>query len=587
MRVPLNLTNIDFDSLKGSLKSYMQGNPEFSDINFEGSNINVIMDLLAVNGQLQLFYEHMGLNESFLTSALLKSSVISKAKELGYTPRSSKAAKAVVNVSMQGITNNPAGIVIPRGTRFTGSGTDGNSYTFVNTDSGTLLKNVTTGHYEINNLEISEGKLYTVEYEYDGIIKTFRIPNIGCDTSTMIVTVKTSAGTNYYVDFHKADSILNLNSTSTAYYLQQSGKGEYEIYFGDGTVSAGLSVGNIIIINYLVTNDSVANNITSFDISTALYAQLDPIINVVSTVLTSSGGTIYEDIESIRDNAKKTYVTQYRSVIETDYEQNILMDFPEVKSVTVWGGENNVPKMFGRVFCSVVTTNLLPVSQNTKDRIISAIKKRNIINISPVIVDPNVITIAMTGYIRVNRFMSTLPPETITSGALTKISMYNSESLRKFGGIFQYSELSRIISNIDQSISGVVINFECQQPLNLISGVNSDYTIKFYTEIRPNEITSSGFNIVGVSDVAKLVDKDGLLYNEFTSGTKKYLSASSIGTINYTTGEIIIKSFKVTPVDGSSRIVISVKPSKTEVYPQFNQILNIDINKTNISVVSN
>ena len=558
----------------------MQSQPQFADIDFEGSNVNVILDLLAANSQLNLFYEHMAMNESFLNSALLKSSVISKAKELGYTPRSARASKATVNIELTGVSGSPAGILVPRGTRFSGKGIDGNTYQFVNLEARTLV--LDGGSYKVPNVEISEGKLFTVEYQYTGVEKTFRIPNANVDTTSMVVNVKTSAGTEFYTEFFRADSIIGLKQTSNAYYIQQSGKGEFEIYFSDGSVSAGLSHGNIVIIDYLVTNGEVANNVSVFTLGTQLYSLAT---QIVTTVLNSIGGSAMEGIESIRDNAKRSFVTQYRSVVATDYETNILADFPNVTSVITWGGEDAIPKSYGKVFCSVVTSDLLPITSFEKARIVTAIKKRNVINITPVITDPQVINIVLNGYVRLNRLMTSQPPESISAATLSKISTYNSTNLRKFGGAFQYSELSKAISLIDQSISGVVLDMTCNQAITLQLGLVSDYTVLFSTELRSGSISSSSFYTPNNIHAATLIDVNGQIFYKYESGSTNYLSAA-IGSVNYTTGEVTLLATNLTPTDGTKLLTISATPAKAEMAPKFNQILNIDVNKTKLSVVS-
>jgi hypothetical protein len=584
-RTALNLSNIDFDSLKSSLKAYMSAQDAFQDINFEGSNVNVLLDLLAANSQLYLFYQHMGLSESFLDSALLKSSIVSKAKELGYTPQSAKSARAIIDVTISGVFNTPPGILMSRGTKFSGKGVDGNTYEFVSLSDVNALQTIDPTVYTYSGLSISEGRLYNVQYTVDATTKIFRIPNLGVDMSSLIVTVQTSSTINFTEEFFKSESIVGLNQSSPVYYTQMNGSGEYELYFGDGFISKALIPGNIISVSYLVGNRDLGNGISVFTVNSSLYP------NVTSTAVcteTSNGGATEESIERVRDNAKKSYAAQYRSVTPHDYSTHIIQDYPHLKSVQVWGGEDNDPPMVGKVFCSVLPEDLRPLSTESKKVLEQVIKQRSVMSIKPVIIDPEIITITLDGYVRSNRHLTVSTPETLHSQVLTKISYYNDTYLKSFGGNFQLSTLTALIDKVDPSFTGTVLQISMKISLP-VTAAASTYKYKFRTEIQPRSIQSTNIIIPSYSadQQFRLTDVDGKLYGYYIKSDQTVFYTSEVyGTVDYITGEVILSNFKPTMILGETQFAITATPKHSEVISVFNQVLSIDINKTTVSILA-
>lgn len=585
MRTPLNLQNIDFDSLKQSLKDFMSSQDKFIDIDFEGSNINVLLDLLASNGQLYLFYQHMGLNEAFIDSALLRSSIISKAKELGYLPGSAKAASARVNLSLSNVANTPNGIYIPYGARFTGKGSDGKTYTFVTLKDYTAVKSAVSTVYTCNNIDIFEGRLYTFEFTVDMSKKTFVIPNKDIDISSLIVTVKTSSTINYTEEYFRADTLLDVTTETNAYFLQQGSSGEYEIYFGDGIISKKLESGNIVRINYLVTNKELGNGIGGFDFIESVYPNIVPAVTVQYS---SFGGADEESTEDIRINAKKSYTSQYRSVTPYDYIIHIKQDYPNVRSVHVWGGEDNDPPQLGKVFCSLATDDLTPLSNEAKNSVISVIKKRNVIGIKPVIVDPEIITVFLDGYVRTNRHLTTVDPQTLKNSIISQISYYNDAYLKKFGSNFQFSTLVKLIESIDPSFEGTVMDIFMELEKRYL-GVAATYTFNFRTGIREKTLTSNKMKLLDQSATIEwtLTDKEGSIYGYYLNEDNQVqYTTKPYGTVNYTTGLVTLSNINPTIVDGTTSIRVAAQPKRNEVISSFNQVINIDINRCSATITS-
>ena len=358
----LEVSELDFDAIKLNLKTFLQNQSEFQDYDFEGSGFAVLLDLLAYNTHYLGFNANMLANEMYLDSADVRKNIVSIAKMLGYTPTSAKAPSALIDITMNNVTGSPATITAAKGTVFTTT-VDGTSYQFV-TNSETIIS-PTNGVYKFESLQIFEGTLVTFKYTVDSsdVDQRFIIPTLNADTTTLKVSVQNSASDTTTNTYSKATSFTSLNDESKVYFLQESDEGKFEVYFGDGIVGKSLTDGNIIILEYVVTNKTEANGASAFTLS----GTIDGLSDVsISTVSNAQGGSEPQTKESIRFNAPLQYSAQDRAVTTSDYETKILELYPNAQAVSAWGGEDEETPIYGTVKISIKAASGSTLTNATK-----------------------------------------------------------------------------------------------------------------------------------------------------------------------------------------------------------------------------
>ena len=381
----LQVTELDFDNIKTNLKTYLKGQSEFSDYNFEGSGLSTLVDLLAYNTHYLAMNANYFTNEMFLDTATSRDSVVSHAKELGYTPRSARAPKAFVDISVPVVNPNITSVTMSKGTRFT-TNFDGTTYGFlVNED---ITSSVSGSRASFVNVPIYEGTLATAKYTVDSNNpdKKYLITSNRADTTTLKVSVQTSATDTRLATYKLATELTNVTATSQVYFLQEEHHGEFEVYFGDNVLGQGLVDGNIVILEYIVTNQAEANGATLFS-APSIGGQSGA---SVTTIADATGGDVPETIQSIKYYAPLNYTAQNRAVTAFDYKALIPKVYPNVKSIQVWGGEDNDPPVYGQVYVSLTPTAGTTLTQSQKANIVSDLKQYNIASVRPVIVDPEI-----------------------------------------------------------------------------------------------------------------------------------------------------------------------------------------------------
>ena len=489
----INLTSLDFDTLKNSFKDYLKSQSVFQDYDFEGSNINVLLDIMAYNSYINSFYLNMAVSEGFLDSAQLRSSVVSHAKELNYTPRSARSAMATIDVNFvtTGLTSSL--FEIPKGTQFSGSNANG-SFIFT-TDKSTLLSS-TTSTFSTTNLPIFEGTYINETFVVDSTIdnQRFILSNQNVDTTSINVSTSIDNGQTT-VDFIQATNLYGLNSNSTVYFIQSTQNGYYEIVFGDGVFGQQLLNGTTILVTYRISKGDAANGISSFNID----VNLGTINNctVVATVtpnMTSVDGAVEEDIETIRFRAPRHFQTQDRAITTSDYMNLIYENFPVVKAVNVYGGETVSGSVeFGRVFISPLSQSGSNVTNAVKNDIITYLKDKNALGITPVIVDPTVLYVVPTTTAAVNFNQTQLSPADIQSILLTTTETYNNNYLKNFNTTFRYSNFISALNNADPSISSIQLTINIAKSITPILGQAQVLSIAFNNQIIPGTIISTEF----------------------------------------------------------------------------------------------
>jgi len=591
----VSVTELDFDDIKTNLKTFMRNQNEFTDYDFEGSGINALLDVLAYNTHYLAMNVNMAANEMFLDSASIRSTVVSHAKTLGYTPSSARAPSATVNVTL----NNFGALTtatIPSNTVFT-STIDDVSYQFRTIAEFTAT--VTNGVLSFSNIPIYEGTMVKNRYVVDtkNVDQKFKLTNNRADTTTLTVKVFPDASSSSFTTFNLATDITQVGSNSNVYFLQEGDGGMFEIYFGDGIVGKAVSDNNIVVLEYIVTNKTKANGAKNFTTAATISGITDV---TTATVSVASGGSEPESIQSIKLNAPLDYAAQGRAVTPEDYKSIIPKVYPNTKSVQVWGGEDNSTSVFGRVYISLVPTSG-SITASAKETIISDLKNTyTIASVTPVIVDPITTFIRLNVVFKYNSKQTTKTSETLVSNVRAALTNYDTNNLQKFDNIFRHSQVTGVIDDTDESILSNITTVQLSQFLTPTLNSTTKYEIEFNNALyNPHSghntdgggiLSSTGFTI---SDDANemFLDDDGngnvrLYY--FTDGTTKTYKDSTAGVVDYTSGKIELTSLNITSVssvDGaaSSKIRIVVTPNSTDVVAVRNQILQIDFANTTVA----
>ena len=601
----LRVTELDFDEIKSNLKTYLKGQNQFKDYDFEGSGMNILLDTLAYNTHYMAFNANMVANEMFLDSASLRSSIVSHAKTLGYETTSSRAPIATINVSLS--TTAPTK-TMPAGTAFT-STVDGTSYQFV-TISDITASNSTGTSVPFDNVTVYEGTYVISKYVVDtsDIDQRFILTDPRSDTTTLTVKVQTSATDTTTTTYTKATDITQLDTTSTVYYLQEVETGRYEVYFGDGIVSQALSDGNIVQLQYVVTNKGESNGASSFSSP----ASIDGVSSIsVTTVSSATGGAEPESLQSIKLNAPLDYSSQGRAVTTKDYEVYVKRLFPTTKSVSVWGGEDGsydtstgvseTPE-FGKVFISIKSTTGVDLTSVQKTNLESALAPYKVASITPVVVDAETTSLILGITIMYDTSSTTYTGAQIESLVATTISNYSNNELETFNSPFRHSKVLGLIDNTDSSILNSVATVTMGKLFSPTLSSSTSYNLNFnnkfynptsgYNAAGGGVIASTGFYLNGVTTTEYFFDDDGVgnlrLYY-LVSGVRTYIN-NTAGTVDYEKGKITINSIVITGVglvdnQSSSQVRITALPNSNDITPVRNQILEID--QVNTTYVSN
>lgn len=592
-----NITELDFEGIKNNLKIFLKSQSEFSDYNFEGSGMNVLLDILAYNTHYLAYNLNFSSGEMFLDSAVLRSSISSHAKTLGYLPRSAKSSQATINVKL----NNPDAISsasILKGTKFTTSVAN-TTYTFVTNESVTKQKE--NGIIEFENVKLFEGTLVTTRYTVDenDLQQKFILPNSNVDIGTLKVTVQNSESDSTTRTFNLVEDITTENRDSLIYFLQESIDNNYEIYFGDGVVGKKLEEGNIVILEYIVTNKDLANGAFAFELSGNISGETDV---TISTITVSKDGSEPETNSSIKKNSKLNYTSKNRAVTSKDYLAVLSKIYPNVSSTQVWGGEDNDPPIYGKVFVSFKTKTNTILSNQTKIDIINDLRKYSIASVKPEIVDPETTKIICKTSFEYDENLTTKTELDLETDVETQAKTYN-QTILNFGDIFRNSIYLKQLELANDSIISASNTLLISKTFKASLTNNTKYILKYnnqlynpsfgYNKDNGGILSSTGFKVSGNTNTIFL-DDDGegniRTYYLFSSGTeiiKKFIN-TQVGEINYLTGEVsfTLNITEVVPEVGSTdteNIRITVEPDKDNIVSQRNQLLEIDFEKSKFS----
>ncbi len=609
----VNFSNLDFDQVKTTLKEYLQTNANFTDYDFEGSNLSTILDVLAYNTYITSYNANMVTNEVFIDSATLRENVVSLARNIGYTPRSRTSARATISftVDLTDVTPVPSSLTLKKGPVASTTSSFGNS-SFVFSILEDITVPVYNGVASFSNISIYEGTLLSKDFtfSFSDPNQKFNLPNSGIDTNLITVTVKNNQNSTTGTKYAYQDSLFNLTKDSNVYFLQEISDERYEIFFGDGIFGKSLTGGNFITVDYIVSNGDSANGISGFAFSGKLSYNRNGLdysvtsgISLLTTGLSSSGGENIESVESVKKFAPRIYASQNRALTASDYETLIPSRiYPETESISVFGGEELVPPQYGKVFISIKprTGDFLP--NLIKENIKTKLKKYAVAGIVPEILDLKYLYLEVDSKIYYN---TNLAPNSaaVSTLAIQNCTKYGeSTELNRYGARFKYSKFLKVIDDSTDAITSNITTLQMRRDLRVVINSFVEYQIGFGNEfhiksmdgynIKSTAFKVSGFaNDVYLSDVPNTNKETGSLFF-FTlpspNSTSPTIVKRNVGNINYKKGIITINPVNILSgkmKDGQPIIEISACPKSNDVIGLQDLYLQLDISNSNFETV--
>ena len=592
----LVVSDYDFDAIKVNLKSFLQGQTSFQDYDFEGSSLNILLDILSYNTHYLAYLANMATNELYLDSADIRNNIVSLAKMIGYTPSSPRAPMASIDIQLNNATGTS--VTMSKGSVFT-STVENVSYQYITNSDVTITPS--SGVYKFSNVPIYEGSLVTFKYTADitDVDQKFVIPSENADTSTLLVKVQNSSSDTTTNTYSLAGGYNSVDANSKVYFIQEGTDGKYEIYFGDGINGKSLSDGNVVILEYIVTNKSVSNSASSFTLSGNIGGFTDVTITTVSN---SQGGSDGEANDSIKHNAPLQYAAQDRAVTTTDYETLVQSIYPNALSVSAWGGEDDETPRYGVVKIGVKAASGSTLTETTKQDIVNKLKPYNVASVRPEIIDPKTTSVLLTSTVKYDSKSTTKSSDTLKSEITTAVTNYNTNTLQKFDSVYRHSKLTGIIDNVDTSILSNITTIKIRKNFTPTLSSSTKYDIYFrnslfnphsgHNAIAGGILTSTGFKVTG-SDLEQFLDDDGngnVRRYYLSSGIRTYANDTQ-GTIDYTTGQITLNSLNVASISNirgatSTVVELTVTPNSNDVVPVRDQIVEIDIANSTINVIA-
>ena len=591
--------NLDFDDIKASIRDYLRANTNFTDYDFEGSNLSVIIDALAYNTYITAYNTNMAANECFLDSSTLRENVVALARNIGYVPRSKRSSRAKISFTVSDLSEVST-LTLNRGVVCNGAGR-GSNYLFSIPESITVP--VVDGFAKFNDIEIYEGSLLTNNFTVvsDLTNQRFILDNTSIDTSTIKVTVKPTASSTSSVTYKQIDNIVGVTSTSNSYLLQEIEDERYELIFGDNVIAKKLSNDNFITVTYITNSGKDGNGASEFSFIGNITNQDGGAIdaNNISGVTTrekSRDGDEIESISSIKYYAPRIYSSQYRAVTSSDYESVLGYIYPNVESVTAFGGEEMSPPRFGKVFISVKPRNGDFLSDETKRELISKLKSYAVAGIVPEFIDLKYLYVELQVNPYYNPSLNDRPDalKTGISNALTQYS--RSIDVNKFGGRFKYSKAVSLVDSVDSAITSNITLVTIRRNLKAVLGQFAQYEVCFGNHIHSQEsaynVVSTGFTIEGVTGTVYMADEvvdretGRMFFFTYTEGGTPSIVKKNAGTVKYLIGEVLIDTCNITStVIANDVIEIQAIPHSNDVVGLRDLYVKFDMSNTTINMV--
>jgi hypothetical protein len=594
-------TNLDFNDIRSQIKDYLRSNSNFTDFDFEGSNFSTIIDILAYNSYITAFNTNMAVNESFIDSATLRENVVSLARNIGYVPRSKRSSRSIISFSVDTsrFSSTIVSVTLKAGIVALGS-IQGGNYIFSIPEDITIPVN-NSGFANFNNIEIYEGSYLTKSYTIKNTPnEKFIIPNSGVDTSTIRVTVTDTSTLEYAL----YDNIFEVNKDSRIFLLQEIEDEQYEIIFGDNIIGKRPVSGSSVLISYIITNGKEANNAANFTFSGVLIDNNQNIItegiSALTTIQASENGDDIEPIESIKYLGPRVYASQYRAVTANDYKGLIPYIFPNIESVTAYGGEELNPPEYGKVFISVKPRNGSYLSELTKESIRKKLKQYTIAGISPQLVDLKYLYIELDINVYYNRSFTSNIIE-LQSEIYNSIEKYaKSRELNNFGGRFKYSKVVSLVDDVNSAITSNITKVRIRRDLLPIYNRLATYEICFGNRFhikkqdiidgRGYNIKSTGFTIDGIDGTLYMSDspidnETGSIFFFKLVENRPFIVSNNIGVVDYIKGEILLSPIIFTGSENELGIQIQATPESNDVIALQDIYLELNIANTVVNMV--
>jgi hypothetical protein len=574
----LKVSSPDFSEVKQNLINFLKNQSEFSDYNFDGSAINFLLDILAYNTHYNVVHTNLGFAETFLDSAAVRSSVVSRAKELGYTPRSKSGALASIRVSFA-VSGNPSQYVLPQGTNFSSSN-GSQTYNFTTTEDIVFAND--GNNVFSKTIDIYQGKYTTYQYtiNLNDPLQRIIVPDKNVDTRFLTVSYKTTSSSTSFTEVENVNSlsIANLTPTTEVYFLKETYDGYFEVYFGDDVIGRSLKNGNIVKLDYLITDGKEVNGARNFSLASTIPAISS---TSITTIDVATGGDDKETIESIKFLAPFYYQSQGRAVTEDDTIALVKNTYSNVDDVAVWGGEKNDPPFYGKIFIAIKPSDsTIKLTNATKEYIKNdMITRFNVVSVRPEIVDPDYIFVAVDVVVRYNTRLYNRNTSTLETDVQSAIEDFFSNETNKFGKPLFFSKLVSEITSISPVIKDAIVNLKLSKQKEIFTGVTGEYIYSFNNAISVNSIYSNDFTIGGNTwSIKDIPDDDisttGTLAVFRMSGDNIIYYTRDAGTVNYNTGEIIVENLQIDSIVDDpiyKRLTINASPGP---------VINVDDTQT-------
>ena len=593
----LNISELDFTKIKENLSGFLTSQSEFVGYNFSGSSFDVLLDIMAYNTHYNSYYANMVANEMFLDSASLRNSVVSRAKHLGYRPRSAQGSKAAVTLTITP-TDSPSSINIPKNTQFQGE-VGGVSFIWCSSNSHSVNINA-NNVYTVAGVDLTQGIPSTFRYTANtgDSDQRYLLPNANTDITTLAVSVQNSAVDTETVVYTEATDITTVNSISTVYFVDEVEDGKYEVQFGDGILGKTLANGNIVILSSLICEADVTNGAKAFSV----VSDVGGYSNVkIETTSTASGGAGSADIDEIKFNAPKNFDAQNRCVTIHDYVALVKRDYGDAQAVVAWGGEDADPPIYGKVYVAIKPTSGSVLSESSKKYVQNEIlAKRNIVGITPEVVDPDYMYLKINSTVKYDSGKTTNSASVLKSTVTTAVTDFGTTNLKTFDKSFRYSKLIQAIDEAEISVKSNQTSLQLKRLLYPALGSSEAYNLPFSNQVyHPSNtfwgaVTSGKFayrdSANTLWDGCRFQDNNGTVEVYRTSGEDRIIVNNNVGTITYLTGKMALSSFNPVSIGSETTgnttpLEVFVTPASSDVNPLREQIILIQSADVSITML--
>jgi len=580
----LNATELDFDKIRENLKIFLESQDKFNDYNFDGSGLSILLDVLAYNTHYNALNSHFIINEAFLDSAQIRGNVVGHAKLLGYVPRSTIGAEALVDLHIpEPIASENSDLTLKRGTALSAE-IDGITYPFSVLDSA-QTSYAPDGTATFESVTIKQGKFKVIRDRVDTTLENqrFIIPEQNVDTSTIRVRLRENQESDSFTIYTQFTTFINIDSDSTVYFIQENNSGQYEIYFGDGTTGKKPLSNNIVEIEYIYSDGINGNGASAYTFNGDIEG--NTAVTVTPSIIgeRSSGGSDRESMDSVRFNAPLTFITQNRAVTADDYKSILVKEYGDIEAISTWGGENSDPPDYGKVYVSIKPKSGPVLTATAKQTVANILKGKNVVSITPIFVDPEYTKIKLQTFFKYNPNLTDRTKAELQALVRQKISDYNVQELKRFDGVFRYSNILAQIDSSDPGILNTTIRVTMFKDIIPFNDRDNVFTLNYssatyVTDSNEKTLNSSAFKISGVEHyfgdkfISNSSDYRQVYLYKIVSG-EEIIVDSDVGKLYPEIGKLELYSFRP---DTTDSIRISVLPNSFDIAPKRNQLIEID-----------